>query len=335
MNAGHYKLWNGHLMEVCLSSFFLFGSFYMLLPVLVPYFSVRLDIGFPVMGLALLLFPLGMFLIGPFQGYLIDAYKRKLVCETAYCCLALIIVAYLFVENVTQLLFLFFSHGAAFGVASTLGITLGIDVTSAHRRSDGNVSLAWFSRLGALAGLLGGAFLYAHYPPNFTFWGAVFLLVLALFLMSMVYVPFRAPMNVKLLTFDRFWLPRAWLPAINLMMAAFALGLILYSHYLENGASLDFCSLALLLVLGVGFLTPHILYIFIKLSQHCQRGTANSTHFLSWESGLIMGVVAACLCKESECGFTPYELAGGVMLLTILLFGLVTFRYYKKRKLRA
>ena len=45
-----------------------------------------------------------------------------------------------------------------------------------------------------------------------------------------------------------------------------------------------------LIGLGLGLVGSRFLLFFIKLSRHCQRGTSQSTFFLSWESGLALGV---------------------------------------------
>jgi len=46
----------------------------------------------------------------------------------------------------------------------------------------------------------------------------------------------------------------------------------------------------LLTGLGSGLVGSRFLLFFIKLSRHCQRGTSQSTFFLSWESGLALGL---------------------------------------------
>ena len=50
---------------------------------------------------------------------------------------------------------------------------------------------------------------------------------------------------------------------------------------------------------GLGIIGSRFLLFFIKLSRHCQRGTAQSTFFLAWESGLAFGI---------GCGYGLLEL---------------------------
>ena len=42
---------------------------------------------------------------------------------------------------------------------------------------------------------------------------------------------------------------------------------------------------SILLGLGLGLVMPEFLVMFVKLSHHCQRGTANTTHLLASEVG--------------------------------------------------
>lgn len=74
------KLWTVHFMRICIANLLLFISLYVIFPVL--YIEMKDRLGVPVAqtGVAFLIFKLGMFRIGPFQDYHVDAYKRKTVC---------------------------------------------------------------------------------------------------------------------------------------------------------------------------------------------------------------------------------------------------------------
>jgi MFS family permease len=53
---------------------------------------------------------------------------------------------------------------------------------------------------------------------------------------------------------------------------------------------------------GLGIIGSRFLLFFIKLSRHCQRGTAQSTFFLSWESGLALGIGLGYGLLEQQSG---------------------------------
>ena len=90
----------------------------------------------------------------------------------------------------------------------------------------------------------------------------------------------------------------------------------------------------LLLGLGLGLVAPEFLMIFVKLSEHCQRATANMTHFLSWQIGLTSGIAMAChLEATSEIGQLCMW-ARIVTLVSLLFFLLITHPYFKHQKVR-
>lgn len=49
-------------------------------------------------------------------------------------------------------------------------------------------------------------------------------------------------------------------------------------------------TIPLLVGLGSGIIASRFLLFFIKLSDHCQRGTSQSSFFLAWEMGLALGL---------------------------------------------
>ena len=101
-----------------------------------------------------------MFLIGPFHAYLVDAYKRKYVCMFAAALMVVATIGYAFVTNLTELILLSTVQGLAFGIGTTAGITLAIDITNSTLRSAGNVSFSWMARMGMIAGIILGVWLY-------------------------------------------------------------------------------------------------------------------------------------------------------------------------------
>ena len=70
------KLWTVHFMRICVANLLLFISLYVLFPVLSVEMADRLGVPAAQAGVIFLFFTLGMFLIGPFHAYLVDAYKR-------------------------------------------------------------------------------------------------------------------------------------------------------------------------------------------------------------------------------------------------------------------
>ena len=152
------KLWTVHFMRICVANLLLFISLYVLFPVLSVEMADRLGVPAAQTGVIFLFFTLGMFLIGPFHAYLVDAYKRKYVCMFAAALMVVATIGYAFVTNLTELILLGTVQGLAFGIGTTAGITLAIDITNSTLRSAGNVSFSWMD------GTSGNAF--GDYPRS-------------------------------------------------------------------------------------------------------------------------------------------------------------------------
>lgn len=386
------KLWTLHFMRICLANLLLFVSFYMLCPVIPSVMADRLGISVCPTGAVFLLFTLGMFCVGPFHGYLIDAYQRKQVCIFSFCAMLATTVGYAFVRDFTQLAMLCIAQGIAFGVVTTSGITLAIDITNTSFRSAGNVVFSWASRLGMVLGVASGVFLFQEYGLRALLYASVAAGVAGVYFISRVYVPFRAPIGVKLVSNDRFLLSRAWVPAVNLILIAIVPGMLLpvlfhSTNGMElGGVAVPFFALgavgflvsallikylfhgehkkmwlqivigllsviaamsllltpgvervvpsAVLLGMGLGLVTPEFLMMFVRLSQHCQRGTANTSHLLAWEVGVSAGIAVVCHLNASASEVVAYRVAMLSAVVALLFFVLVTYPYYRKKRIR-
>jgi len=382
------KLWTVHFTRICVANSLLFISLYMLFPVLSAEMSDRLGVPVAQTGAVFLFFTLGMFLIGAFHAYLVDAYKRKHVCMLAAVLMVAATVGYAFVTSLAELILLSAIQGLAFGICTTAVITLAIDITSSTLRSAGNVRLSWTARLGMIAGIILGACLYQSRPFSHLLAVSVVIGCTGILVLSGLRVPFRAPIVTKLYSFDRFLLLRGWVPAINLILITLVPALLIplihpfltgftlgntgipvpffvwaaigyiVSLFLARlfflkektwrtvilGIGLEIAAISLLntdisvavssllLGLGLGFVLPEFLMMFVKLSHHCQRGTANTTHLLASELGISLGIAASC-CMDLDTGKMLH--AGQIAaFLALLFFVLVTYPYYIRKKVR-
>lgn len=310
--------------RMCTSNLLLFTSVYMLFPLLPFIIGQRLDISVAETGSMFLVFAAAMFLVGPFHAYLGDAYKRKRVLIYSIFVMLAAALGYAFVDTYPNLLLLALVQGGCFGLATTAGITVAIDITTSARRSAGNMVYAWASRLGMLAGVVLGIWLYRTYDFRMVVYLSVALGVLCMLFLSRVYVAFRAPIGVAVCNVDRFLLPRAWLLAINVLLIAFVPGVLLPLMF-----SGDYWSMLALVILAV--VTVPFTKMFVKLSYHCQRGTANTTCHLSMEAGILIGMTIACRMMDKAL---VYQTASVVSVLALVLFIFVTYPYYKKKKVR-
>ena len=247
------KLWTVHFMRICVANLLLFISLYILFPVLSVEMADRLGVPVAQTGVIFLFFTLGMFLIGPFHAYLVDAYKRKYVCMFSFATMVAATAGYAFVTNITELILLSTVQGLAFGIATTAGITLAIDITNATLRSAGNVSFSWMARLGMIIGIVLGVWLYQSYSFKNLLSVSVITGAAGVLMVSGVYVPFRAPIVTRLYSFDRFLLLRGWVPAINMILITFVPGLLIpLVHRFLNDSVLGSSGIPIPFFVGTG-----------------------------------------------------------------------------------
>lgn len=269
-------------------------------------------------------FAVGMFLAGPFHAYLGDTYKRKHVFQLSALAMLPLLFACLKAGDSLWTIPLLLLLGACFGLAATAGITIAIDITPSARRSAGNRALALFSRLGMLAGVLLGV-LPIEVNPLFVSMG---LAALAALLSGGVHMAFRAPIGLPLCSLDRFFLPRSWLLFVNLLLLSAVPGTLLGG--LHQG---EWWTLTAWLLL-VGLAAPAT-RMFVNLSEHCQRGTANTTCHLAMDAGVIIGMALSLIETEAGTSVTSTTAtASGILLSALLLFFLLTLPLYRKKRVR-
>lgn len=310
--------------RMCAANLLLFVSVYMLFPLLPFVMAHQLGVPVPQVGSMFPVFVAAMFVVGPFHAYLGDEYKRKHVLLYSTFVMLASMLGYAFADSYTKLLLLALVQGACFGLATTAGITVAIDITTSARRSAGNTVYAWAARLGMLVGAGVGVLLFRFYGFRMVVYLAVAVGLLSMFFASRVYVAFRAPIGMSLCNVDRFLLPRAWVPALNMMLIAFVPGVLLPLLFVG-----DYLSLLALVVLAV--VTIPFTKMFVKLSHHCQRGTANTTCHLSMEVGVLAGLAVACHLMDKE---SLYHIASVASILALFFFVLLTYPYYKRKKVR-
>ena len=84
---------------------------------------------------------------------------------------------------------------------------------------------------------------------------------------------------------------------------------------------------------GLGIIGSRFLLFFIKLSRHCQRGTAQSTFFLAWEFGLALGIGVGYGLLELQTE-VALQVALCTTIAALLLYHFFTHGWYLRHKNR-
>lgn len=84
---------------------------------------------------------------------------------------------------------------------------------------------------------------------------------------------------------------------------------------------------------GIGIIGARFLLFFIKLSRHCQRGTSQSTFFLSWEFGLSFGLFIGYGFFYRSM-FRLFTISIVFLCLALIMYVFFTHGWYMRNKNR-
>ena len=308
--------------RVCMANFLLYASIYLIIPLLPQLVHEQLQLPLVDASLTCVAFALGMLAVVPFNAYLGDTYKRKLVLIYGVLLFMAAVLGLRFAIVFWHFLGLALLQGIGFGLAEAAGITLGIDITPSSRRSGSNKIFASAARWGMLVGVVSGL----RFWPDYDFFSLAYMALAGgaavLFYSSRIDVKFRAPIGLPVFNIDRFLLLRGWFPALNVWLLATVVGMLIATAA-EWGILMVGVVLLMLAILVIPLTT-----LFVKLSHHCQRGTANSTCQLAVEVGILTGLYAAH--QVERVGDAIIFLA----IIGILCFTLLTLPYYHQMRVR-
>lgn len=232
----HIKLWHRDFWLMSLSSLLLTTAVYMLIPVM-PAWLMDVENFTPLeASLSMAAFAVGLYLLGAQCSWLVQHYRRNVVCMWAMLAVVLDILLLWYIDSLrTQFVELWIILlqrlllGATFGLAQmVLSSTLIIDTCESSVRTEANHSASWFSRLALSVGPLLGLIAYQWLHFDGTIWMAAGCALVALLLVKAVDFPFRTPEDhLHIVSLDRFFLPHGTVLYLHLLVVSMVIGMIL------------------------------------------------------------------------------------------------------------
>lgn len=232
----HIKLWHKDFWLLVIADLLLTMSVCALIPVL-PQWLMNIENFSPQeTGLSMGVFGLGLYLLGPQCSWLVQRYRRNVVCMWAIFFMAVDFALLWYIDGLRSefvefwvILLQRLLLGAAFGLAQmVLSSTLIIDTCESYQRTEANHSAAWFARFALTLGPIAGLVAYGTFGFDKVVLGAIGCALLSLILIKNVRFPFRAPEeSVHVASLDRFLLPSGYVLFFNLLLVSTVLGLLL------------------------------------------------------------------------------------------------------------
>lgn len=376
----HKGLLNINFWRVLVINLLVSSSVYMLMPIW-PYVAEGGNtLAAEQNGWAMILFGVGLFLPGSISSYLLDKYRRKDV--LLWSVVSLMGVSVLSTQSMTELQvwFLRLVQGCCFGLFHiALGSTILIDITSRDRRDETSYVYYWGCKFALGAGPLLGVLALTYKVPHFFLIYPLFCLVVSLYLLIRLQLPFKTPNCTRMFSADRFWLPRCQVLAVclfllmlvvgahmslnisltffGLLFAGFAFSLL--AHFVifyraDKRAEIVsglacVCASSLLMLFrddqsmvdvacallgyGMGSITGRLQWFFTQVSEHCDRGSAQSTYKLTFEFALCLGFMLACTMGQGREELV-YEICVGLSLLNVLYYLLFASKWFLRNRVR-
>jgi len=226
------RLWNRNYDLVMLTNSLVYFAFYILTPLLPLYLSERFGAGKDTIGVVLFGYTIAALLTRPFSGYLVDSFSRRkiLVFFLAFFCV--FFMGYAGAGTILMFAIVRTLHGIPFGAVTVANSTVAIDVLPSSRRNEG---IGFYGLSGNVAMAIAPSIgIYLHnltHSFSILFWIAFLCSAASVFLATLVRIPEKEIVrNRRKLSFDRFFLTRAWLMAINIALFGLCFGTL--SNYL-------------------------------------------------------------------------------------------------------
>ncbi len=145
-------LWTKDFVLICLTSLFMFTSFYFLITTLPMYVTDVLKGNESNVGYIVGVLTITAVLVRPISGYLLDTMGRKSVVVFALVAFVLVTIAYNLATSLLILFLLRAIHGFSWGFTSTGAGTIASDIVPAARRGEG---MGYYGLAGTLAMAVG------------------------------------------------------------------------------------------------------------------------------------------------------------------------------------
>lgn len=379
-NPIHAKLWHKEFWFMAIANLLLTMSVYILIPIMPIWLIQKEEFSHIESSIITGIFGIGLFICGMLCSYLIQRFRRNLVCIWTIILMIGSICLLSYSETQNDNLYRFWVilisrllSGAFFGLAQMILFnTLIIDTSESFLRTEAGYCASWFSRFAISLGPMLGLILYTLYSFEACIMASCVCAIISIVLIKLVKFPFRAPEeNVHIISLERFFLPHCTILFINVLATTTATGLLISQFFdsvsygiimigfclalltqnikkfikFNYEATIGLISIGLATIiaiyssythiigpifigLGLGICGSYFLISFIKRCDHCQRGTAQSTFMLGWETGMILGFSAGHV--SSHCISTSFTYILALLIIVSFLCHYITS--FKHRK---
>jgi MFS family permease len=222
------KLWTFDFVFACIANFLMGFSFYLLMPTLPFYLAEHFGADKSTIGLIVSCYVIAALIIRPLSGFLVDSFSRKWVYLISYAAFFLFSIGYLIAGTIVLMFVLRFLHGLTWGVITTAGNTLAIDIMPSEKRGRGIGFYGMALNISMAVGPMAGLFLYQHHPFDVLFYLAIITGFIGMLFAFLIKAPHHQPVkHHKAFSLDRFLMLKGIPMGVNVMLITLSYGMIL------------------------------------------------------------------------------------------------------------
>ncbi len=225
---GKERLWNGNYCRAMVANFMMFFSFYLLTPLLPIYLDAQFHADKDLIGLVLSGYVIAALIVRPFSGFIVDCFNRKKVLMVCFFFFFICFTGYIGAGTILMFAIVRTIHGIPFGATTVANSTVAIDVLPSSRRNEGVGFYGLSNNLAMAIAPSAGIYIYA-WTNNFgtLFWISLGMAFLGFYMSTRIRLPQRKLLADKpKLSLDHFFLTRAWLMAINILLFGLCWGIM-------------------------------------------------------------------------------------------------------------
>lgn len=239
IDAPKGRLWNKEYCKAMAGNFMLFFSFYILTPLLPIYLDAQFSADKDMIGYVLSGYVVAALLVRPFSGFIVDTFNRKKVLMICFFAFFICFTGYIGAGTILMFAIIRTIHGLPFGAATVANSTVAIDVLPSDRRAEGIGFYGLSNNIAMAIAPSIGIWIYSA-TNNFEllFWIALVVAIGGFLSSTQIRLPYRKPVEGKPhLSLDHFFLTKAWLLAINILL--FGLNWGVMSNYVALYGKLE------------------------------------------------------------------------------------------------
>lgn len=222
------RLWNRDYCVAMAGNFMMFFAFYLLTPLLPIYLDEQFGASKDKIGLVLSGYVIAALIVRPFSGFIVDSFDRK---KVLMCCFFLFFICFTgYIGAGTLLMFAIVRtlHGLPFGATTVANSTAAIDTLPSSRRNEGMGFYGLSNNLAMAVAPSAGIWIYQA-TGNFAllFWISLTVALAGFGCAAAIKLPRRRPVEGKPpMSLDHFFLTRAWLMALNILLFGLCWGVM-------------------------------------------------------------------------------------------------------------